>query len=121
MAFIALCPIKATTVWHSGYTVQLNLGQAFNTRLSLSGFMRKIRKLESLQACCQMQAKLSLNKYYRSWLQISWGNGYCEDSTVGEIGLFFNIHHSDNIPEHLQRLKKKGVVDIDEIPLTSNI
>ena len=27
MAFIALCPIKAITVWHSAYTVQLNLGQ----------------------------------------------------------------------------------------------
>ena len=48
MAFIALCPIKAITVWHSVYTVQLNLGQAFNTSLSLSGFTRKIRKLESI-------------------------------------------------------------------------
>ena len=70
MAFIALCPIKAITVWHSAYTVQLNLGQAFNTSLSLSGFTKKIRKLESLQACCQMQAKLSLNKYYSSWIAL---------------------------------------------------
>ena len=31
MAFIALYPIKAITVWHSAYTVQLNLGQALNT------------------------------------------------------------------------------------------
>jgi hypothetical protein len=98
VAFIALCPIKAITVWHSAYTVQLNLGQAFNTSLSLSGFTRKNRKPESLQACCQMQAKLCLIIITVPGLPTAnfMGNGYCEDSTVRQIGLFFNLHHSDS-------------------------